>query len=324
MTEPLTPARERLQNMVRTDPSNMTVHSAPEVHDTLDAYRTEAIAKAIGQLRAVPVQCTALRGPVWYGQGWADAISTLEDIADYSVPDYEEYPGELVRLRALALQLRALARRSNWDRVMQVLHNHSAAESTARAEVAEKASASTAPTATPQPEADDEPEPETAGARAAKEIQALHDPSCIGYVIGVDRLQLILNPATPAEWATWQKRLALIASRTTYRGSVATGHGTWNGVPVTVLCHLDRINAARTAPTSHADRQSYLLSIITAQGGKWATGRVDGHYRQQGWRVARSACRGDLQALEAAGHLTEHGPVDGTYYRLNTPTGGQS
>lgn len=148
MTEPLTPARERLQNMVRTDPSNMTVHSAPEVHDTLDAYRTEAIAKAIGQLRAVPVQCTALRGPVWYGQGWADAITTLEEIAEYSVPDYEAYPGELVRLRALALQLRAHTRQGNWNRVMEALHDHSVFERTARAAATEKAS-TTVPTAAP-------------------------------------------------------------------------------------------------------------------------------------------------------------------------------
>jgi hypothetical protein len=132
------------------DYPNSISHEGAE--EAVGAHRAEVLAKAIGRLRAVPVQCTALTGPVWYGQGWADAISTLEDIADYSVPDYEEYPGELVRLRALALQLRALARRSNWDRVMQVLHGHSAAESTARAEVAKKASATAAPTATAQVE----------------------------------------------------------------------------------------------------------------------------------------------------------------------------
>lgn len=151
MTEPLTSARERLQNMVRTDPGNMTVHSDSEVHDALDAYRTEAIAKAIGQLRAVPVQCTALRGPVWYGAGWADAITTLEEVAEYSVPDYEAYPGELVRLRALARGLRAHVRNGSWDRVTGTLHDHSVFERTARAAATEKAS-TTVPTATPQPE----------------------------------------------------------------------------------------------------------------------------------------------------------------------------
>ncbi|MEV8354658.1 hypothetical protein ACFVTT_35445 [Streptomyces niveus] len=113
-----------------------------------EAIRAEVLAKAIGRLRAVPVQCTALTGPVWYGQGWADAITTLEDIADYSVPDYEAYPGELVRLRALALQLRALARQGNWNRVMEMLHGHSVFEGEARAAATEKASAP-APTATP-------------------------------------------------------------------------------------------------------------------------------------------------------------------------------
>lgn len=131
-------ARERLRSMVRTDPASMTVWEQAEVDDALDAHRTEGIAKAIGRLRAVPVQCTALTGPVWYGQGWADAITTLEEIADYSTPDYEAYPGELVRLRALVLQMRAHVRRGNWDRVAQVLHAHSDAESAARAAAAEK------------------------------------------------------------------------------------------------------------------------------------------------------------------------------------------
>lgn len=115
-----------------------------------DAHREEVIAKAIGRLRAVPVQCTALTGPVWYGQGWADAITTLEEIAEYSVPDYEAYPGELEKLRALALQLRATAREENWDRVGQLIQGHAASDRLARAAVTEKASAP-APTATPQP-----------------------------------------------------------------------------------------------------------------------------------------------------------------------------
>ncbi|WTW93659.1 hypothetical protein OG216_09835 [Streptomycetaceae bacterium NBC_01309] len=34
------------------------------------------------RLRAVPIDCTALTGPVWYGEGWKDAVDHLELIAD--------------------------------------------------------------------------------------------------------------------------------------------------------------------------------------------------------------------------------------------------
>ena len=53
----------------------------------LDAYREEVLAKAIARLKKIPVQCTALTGPVWYGDGWNGAIRQLEDIADYQKPD---------------------------------------------------------------------------------------------------------------------------------------------------------------------------------------------------------------------------------------------
>lgn len=104
-------ARGRLHAMIRTDDGDRTVWSEDEATTALDAYRAEVIAKAIGRLRAVPVQCTALTGPVWYGAGWNDAITTLEDIADYQRPDDEAYPGELQRLRALALAVRVAALR---------------------------------------------------------------------------------------------------------------------------------------------------------------------------------------------------------------------
>lgn len=125
-------ARERLQGMVRTDPGSMTVWSPTEVDDALDAHREEVITKAIGRLRAIPVQCTALTGPVWYGQGWTDAITTLEEIAEYSTPDYEAYPGELEKLRALALQLRAHARKEDWGRVGELIQNHAVSDRSAR------------------------------------------------------------------------------------------------------------------------------------------------------------------------------------------------
>lgn len=76
-----------------------------------DAHRAEVLAKAVGRLRAIPVDCTALTGPVWYGDGWNSAITCLEEIADYQQPDDEEYPGELQRLRATVLALRVAALR---------------------------------------------------------------------------------------------------------------------------------------------------------------------------------------------------------------------
>ncbi|MFE2965562.1 hypothetical protein ACFXKC_18150 [Streptomyces sp. NPDC059340] len=83
-----------------------TMADVAHAEQLADAHRTEVLSKAVGRLRAIPVTCTALTGPVWYGDGWNSAITCLEEIADYQTPDDEEYPGELQRLRTLALQLR--------------------------------------------------------------------------------------------------------------------------------------------------------------------------------------------------------------------------
>jgi len=105
-----------------------------------DAYRTEALAAAVGRLRAVPLTCTALTGPVWYGTGWKDCITTREDIADYQRPDGEAYPGELQRLRALNHGLRAaLLRRDDVGWARQQLVSHAEHEAKARAEAGEPA-----------------------------------------------------------------------------------------------------------------------------------------------------------------------------------------
>lgn len=99
----------------------------------LDAYRTEVLANAIGRLHAIPVDCTALTGPVWYGTGWADCITALKDIADYQLPDQEDYPGELERLRARVRDLRVAAlRREDLPRVQQILIGHAEYEANAR------------------------------------------------------------------------------------------------------------------------------------------------------------------------------------------------
>ncbi|MGW0577309.1 hypothetical protein ACWD25_15330 [Streptomyces sp. NPDC002920] len=100
---------------------------AAELDQRLDVYRTQVLAKAVGRLRAIPVTATALRGPIWYGAGWRDAITCLEDIADYQRPDDEEYPGELQRLRALHLAMRvAVLRKNDLTEAQRVLTEHAA------------------------------------------------------------------------------------------------------------------------------------------------------------------------------------------------------
>jgi hypothetical protein len=118
-----------------------TLHDVAHAEQLVDAHRTEVIAKAIGRLRAIPVTCTALTGPVWYGDGWNSAITQLEEIADCQTPDDEAYPGELQRLRALVLGLRVAAlRKGDLAQVQWLLTDHE--------ETREKA---TAPAATATP-----------------------------------------------------------------------------------------------------------------------------------------------------------------------------
>lgn len=120
-------ARERLERICGPQ-------IPPELITELDAYRTEVLAKAVGRLRAIPVDCTALTGPVWYGDGWNAAITVLEEIAEYQTPDDEAYPGELQRLRALFVGMRAaLLRRNDIEWARQQLHSLVEHERTARA-----------------------------------------------------------------------------------------------------------------------------------------------------------------------------------------------
>ncbi|MER7046738.1 hypothetical protein [Streptomyces jumonjinensis] len=42
----------------------------------------QILDRAVAHLRSIPVNCTALTGPVWYGQGWQDVIGELEEFAD--------------------------------------------------------------------------------------------------------------------------------------------------------------------------------------------------------------------------------------------------
>ncbi|MFH8813049.1 hypothetical protein ACH4GZ_38620 [Streptomyces hygroscopicus] len=42
----------------------------------------QQLDRAVAHLRSIPVTCTALTGPAWYGQGWKSAIDELEEYAD--------------------------------------------------------------------------------------------------------------------------------------------------------------------------------------------------------------------------------------------------
>lgn len=122
-------AREKLFGFVQAGAEE---EDLPTFAAALDSYRTEALRKAIGRLRAIPIQCTALTGPVWYGDGWNDAITQLEEIADYQKPDDEAYVGELDLLRAFALNMRAAARRSDLGQVQQLVAERHQADKDAR------------------------------------------------------------------------------------------------------------------------------------------------------------------------------------------------
>lgn len=41
----------------------------------------QILDRAIARLKSVPIQCTALTGPAWYGSGWKDAIGEFEEYA---------------------------------------------------------------------------------------------------------------------------------------------------------------------------------------------------------------------------------------------------
>ncbi|MEV8396333.1 hypothetical protein [Streptomyces niveus] len=178
----------------------------------------------------------------------------------------------------------------------------------------EKASTTTVPTATPEPDQD---EPLTPGGIAAQEIQALHDSTVIGYLVGVDRLGLVLSPSTEAVWSEWQQRLQLDPRRTTHRGGHATGHGTWGAVPVAVTCYLDRVTPAAPEPVLTARQERLLATMRRADAADtWSTGPVEELYRTWHVRTPRHEARRDLNRLAELGHLTRHGDDTGRRYRL--------
>lgn len=74
---------QRLPETILTATAVDAVRTALERADTAPPMdRVVELDKAIAELKAMPIQCTALTGFVWYGQGWKEAISQLEEIRD--------------------------------------------------------------------------------------------------------------------------------------------------------------------------------------------------------------------------------------------------
>jgi hypothetical protein len=65
-----------------------------------------AVRAVIAKVRALPVDCTALTGPVWWGDGWKQALDTVEEFADAWPDDGDDLAALVAELRQLADRLR--------------------------------------------------------------------------------------------------------------------------------------------------------------------------------------------------------------------------
>lgn len=66
------------------------VELADAVMVVFDAATAAMLHEYADRLDAIDPQCTALTGPVWYGQGWHQAAHHLHDLAD-------DHPGRMRR-----------------------------------------------------------------------------------------------------------------------------------------------------------------------------------------------------------------------------------
>lgn len=93
MTDPTASLRDRIADVViplllDTLPKVIARSRGYEVADAVlavllePADRAAVLNEAIARVRRIPVQCTGLTGPVWFGQGWKDAIGEFEEIAE--------------------------------------------------------------------------------------------------------------------------------------------------------------------------------------------------------------------------------------------------
>jgi hypothetical protein len=114
-----------LQPCETTCPKRIAAHLTAAVMEVVDAEqehaRADALFWAARELRKVPLSCTALTGPYWYGQGWTDAADHLMDLAGWEPSDGEAERTRLAaRVRDLEDQL-AGARQAALDEAANYL-----------------------------------------------------------------------------------------------------------------------------------------------------------------------------------------------------------
>ncbi|MFI2620480.1 hypothetical protein [Streptomyces sp. NPDC018584] len=78
---------QRLPDTIATATAVDALRTALERADTAPPLdHRQILDRAIAHLRSMPIQCTALTGPLWYGSGWNDAITQFEEYAGYVDP----------------------------------------------------------------------------------------------------------------------------------------------------------------------------------------------------------------------------------------------
>lgn len=78
---------QQLPDTIRTATAVDAIRTTLERADTAPPLdHAQILDRAVLRLKSIPVQCTALTGPVWYGEGWKDAIRELEEYADQIRP----------------------------------------------------------------------------------------------------------------------------------------------------------------------------------------------------------------------------------------------
>ena len=74
---------KQLPEVIRTPAVVSAIRAALEQADDAPPLdHRQILDRAVAHLRSIPVDCTALTGPVWYGQGWNGAINELEEYTD--------------------------------------------------------------------------------------------------------------------------------------------------------------------------------------------------------------------------------------------------
>jgi hypothetical protein len=79
--------KRQLPDTIRTETAVDAIRTALKRADTAPPLdHTQILDRAVLRLQSIPIQCTALTGPVWYGEGWKGAIRELEEYADQIRP----------------------------------------------------------------------------------------------------------------------------------------------------------------------------------------------------------------------------------------------